>query len=130
MNRDIIAYSDVMLDFIPHPLTGNVYPRLNAEALKQSIYILLSINIFEVPFNGTIGSDVQRYLFELFNAVTQSSLIKRIEWLIGTFETRIKVKNIEIIQNKSEDGIVVTITFKIKALNIDDIFIREFQRVR
>lgn len=126
----IKRYTDLSLDFKPHPLTGDIVPKVNIDAIKQSIRVLMSLDNFDIPFTPNIKSDMKRFLFEELNTITRSSLIKRLEWLIKTFEKRVELISINIIPFSSDDGFDITITYRIKALNMNDTFNYSFQRIR
>jgi phage baseplate assembly protein W len=126
----IKKYTDLSLDFKPHPLSGDVTPKVNIDAIKQSMRIIISLDTFDIPFNPGAKSSLKRFLFEDLNVVTKSGLVKRLEWLIKTYEKRVILHDIKIIPFRSDDGFDITITYKIKALNVDDAFNYSFQRIR
>lgn len=126
----IKRYTDLSLDFKPHPFTGDIVPKINSDAIKQSIRVLMSLDNFDIPFTPNIKSDMKRFLFEELNTITRSSLIKRLEWLIKTYEKRVELISINIIPFSSDDGFDITITYRIKALNMNDTFNYSFQRIR
>ena len=128
--QEYIDFSDVNLDFIPHPLTGNVSPKTNIEAIRQAIKVLFLLNPYDIPFNDSIFTNMNRYLFENFTHLTAANLVKRIEWAIKTYEKRVKYISAKAVSFDSDDGIEVTVTYQIKALNITDTLTQLFQRVR
>lgn len=128
--KEIINYSDVNLDFIPHPLTGNINPKINIDSIRQSIKVLFLLNTFDVPFNQSSFVNLRRYLFDNINHLTASNLVKRIEWTIKTFEKRVKFISAKVVPYDSDDGFEVTVTYQIKAINITDTFTQQFQRIR
>lgn len=128
--KEIINYSDVNLDFIPHPLTGNTAPKINIESIRQAIKVLFLLNPFDVPFNQNSFVNLRHYLFENVNHITISNMVKRIEWSIKTFEKRVKFISAKVVPYVSDDGFEVTVTYQIKALNITDTFTQQFQRIR
>lgn len=128
--KEIINYSDVNLDFIPHPLTGNLNPKINVDSIRQAIKVLFLLNPFDVPFNQSSFVNLRHYLFENINHLTISNMVKRIEWSIKTFEKRVKFISAKVVPYDSDDGFEVTVTYQIKALNITDTFTQQFQRIR
>lgn len=130
-NKEIKRYSDISLDWIAHPFTGDVSPKTNIDAIRQSVRVLMSLNTYDIPFNSNPMVGIEKTLFEDFSPVTQSGLRKRIEWAISTYEKRVDVISIDIVPFDTDDGITITITYKIRALdNIQDTLIQQFQRVR
>jgi hypothetical protein len=128
--NEIINYSDINLDFIPHPLTGNISPKTNIESIRQAIKVLFLLNPFDVPFSQSSYVNVRNYLFDNMNHLTVANLVKRIEWSIQTFEKRVKFISAQVVPYDSDDGFEATVTYQIKALNITDIFTQQFQRIR
>lgn len=128
--KEIINYSDINLDFVPHPLTGNTNPKINIESIRQAIKVLFLLNPYDIPFNQSQFVNMRHYLFENMNHLTVSNLVKRIEWAIKTFEKRVKFISAKVVPYDSDDGFEVTVTYQIKALNITDTFTQQFQRIR
>lgn len=126
----IKKYSDLPLDFKFHPFSGDINPIVNIDAIKQSIRVLFSLDAYDIPFNPDVKSDMRKFLFEDLNAVTNSSLQKRLEWMIKTYEKRVKLIDIKIKPYETDDGFDITITYKIKALDVQDTFNYSFQRIR
>lgn len=130
MNPEIVRYSDVSCDWVPHPFTGDVTPKTNIESIRQSVRNLMLLGPFDIPFTHHQMTDIRRTLFESFTVITQAALRKRIEWALSYYEKRILVHSIIIKPFATDDGIEVTITYKIKALNVDDTLTQQFHRVR
>jgi phage baseplate assembly protein W len=128
--ENIVSYSDVNLDWIPHPLTGNINPITNIESIRQSIKILFLLSPYDIPFVSHTFTNLNKYLFENINHLTISNIVKRIEWTIKTYEKRVKLLDVKIVPLLSEDGIEITVTYKILALNLEDTFSQPFYRVR
>lgn len=128
--KEIISFSDLNLNFTPHPLTGNLNPKTNIESIRQAIKVLFLLNPYDVPFNQSLFTDMNRHLFENINHLTAANMVKRIEWAIKTFEKRVKFISAKVTPFESDDGLEVTVTYQIKALNITDTLIQPFQRVR
>lgn len=130
MNSEIVRYSDISCDWVPHPFTGDVTSKINIEAIRQAVRILLMLGPYDIPFSSNQMADIKRTLFENYTVVTQAGLRKRIEWALSYYEKRIVVHSIDIRPLDTNDGLEVTITYRIKALNVDDTLTQQFQRVR
>jgi len=127
---EIKRFSDINLSFIPHPLTGNLTPKTNRESIKQSLRVLFMLNKSDIPFNSSDLINVDKYLFEDLNHIVASNIVTRIEWVIKTYEKRIEFISAQVIPFPSGDGIDITVSYKVKALNIEDVFNQQFQKVR
>lgn len=130
INNTITRYSDLSLDFIPHPLTENLTPKKNLDSIKQSIKVLLRLESYDLPFNAAEMGNIRSFLFEDLNPILKISLKKTIEWLLSAYEKRIELNKIEIDIFDSGDGFSISIFYKIKALGINDIYFQNFQRIR
>lgn len=128
--QQIIVHSDIDLLFKPHPLTGNVNPKVNIEAIRQSITNLFLLNPYDVPFNPDFHANMKKYLFDPITMITSANIRKRIEWLIASFEKRVKLYSVDVVPNETDNGFIITITYRIKELNIDDSVTHFFQRIR
>lgn len=128
--QETIKYSDINLDFVPHPLTGNLYPKTNIDSIRQAIKVLFLLNAYDIPFNESKMVYMESYLFQNITHLTIANLIKRIEWAIKTFEKRVEFISTQVVPLESDDGFDVTVTYKIKALNYVDTFSHVFQRTR
>ena len=57
-------YSDLDLDFIAHPTTGDVVKKTGVDAIKRSVRNLILTNFYDRPFRSYIGSNAQKILFD------------------------------------------------------------------
>lgn len=128
--KELIHYSDIGMEWIPHPLTGAVNSKNNIEAIRQSVKNLFLLEPYDIPFVPYTFTNLRHYLFENITNITIANLTKRIEWTLSTYEKRIKLYDVKVVPFQSDDGIDVTVTYLIKALNIVDTFVQSFQRVR
>jgi phage baseplate assembly protein W len=127
---EFISHSDINLDWYEHPLTGDVPPKTNIAAIQQSIKNIFVLSPYDIPFNANAHSNLKKYLFEPINIITSSNLAKRIEWMIQTYEKRVKLHDVKVEPIDTDDGFNIIVTYKIKALDVEDSVIQFFQRVR
>jgi phage baseplate assembly protein W len=118
------------MEWVPHPLTGNINPKNNIESIRQSVKNLFLLEPYDIPFIPHTFTNLRHYLFENITNITSANLTKRIEWTLSTYEKRIKLHDVKVVPFNSDDGIEITITYLIKAINIVDTFVQSFQRVR
>ena len=55
-------YKDIDLDFIAHPVTGDIVQKTNKDAIKQSLTNLIKMGPHDKPFQPNINSKV-KYLY-------------------------------------------------------------------
>lgn len=84
-------YSDLDLDFIPHPTTKDVVKKKGIEAIKRSVRNLILTNFYDRPFQSYIGSNAQKILFDNINPLTAIFLKDAIIDVINNFEPRVKL---------------------------------------
>ena len=128
--NEIIAFTDFDLNFLPHPLSGDLPLKVNLDDIKQALLTLFYLDKYDVPFDMDAYSNVRKYLFDHLNAITASNLQTRIEWLIKKYETRVQVHSISVKPNANEDGYDIYVVYRVKDLNLEDSIKYTFQRVR
>lgn len=96
-------YSDINLDFKPHPLTGDVTTLLNAQAVRRSLIHIGNMLPFDIPFNPDYHGHIRELLFEIPSETTRIALASRIKWVIGKMEPRAKIIDVKItIHNENQ----------------------------
>jgi hypothetical protein len=128
--KENILYKDLDLSLIPHPLTGDISPKINAEAVKRSLRHLMFWEKWDVPFSSIHHNHLRDDLFELPSNPVKSSIRSKIEWLIKTFEPRVKISEIEVELTRDESSYEITLMYTIQSLLIDDKISFYIQRVR
>ena len=78
-------YSDIDLNFLAHPVTGDVSKKYDVDAVKQSLKTLILTNYYERPFQPKLGSPVYGMMFEHVDVPSSNSLKLRLEMLINQF---------------------------------------------
>lgn len=105
------TYSDLDLDFIAHPTTGDVVRKTGEDAIKRSVRNLILTNFYDRPFRSYIGSNSQKLLFENANAITAALLKDAIREVIENYEPRVKLTNIEIQFDYDNNGYNVAMRY-------------------
>ena len=107
-NKD---YSDLDLDFLPHPTTKDVMRKTGIDSVKRSVRNLILTNFYDRPFRPYIGSNVQKLLFENANPLVEGFLRDAIKAVIENFEPRVLVKKVEALFDYDNNGYNVRIYF-------------------
>ena len=110
------SYADLSFDFTANPVTGDVNTVTDVIAVKRSVRNLLLTNHYDRPFHPEIGSNVPHLLFENLNPVTGNQLSRTIEEMIGNFEPRARVENVECIPMSDQNKYSVKIYFYVENL--------------
>jgi phage baseplate assembly protein W len=111
--RNTRIYSDLDLNFTPHPVTGDISIRFDDHAIKQSLRNLLEIRHFEKPFHSEIGSPLRELLFDPVNPLTEAMAKRAIIDLVANFEPRVELINTDVIASPDNNAFYVSITYKI-----------------
>lgn len=90
------AFKDISLSFARHPVTNDILPIRNEDAIKKSVTNLVKTVVGERFFNSLVGSSINDSLFELNTTGISIVLEDEIKILLNNFEPRIKVRQINI----------------------------------
>ena len=80
------VHADLNLTFIPNPITGDINPVKDIEAIKNSVKNLIMTNFQERPFQPEIGSGIRALLFEPVDTITAHELEEAIKDAEETIE--------------------------------------------
>lgn len=97
-------YSDLDLDFIPHPTTGDILIKTGADAIKRSVRNLILTNFYEKPFRPGIGSGALKLLFENATPLTTTFLKNAIMEVIRNYEPRVEMVDVEVAFDLDNNG--------------------------
>jgi phage baseplate assembly protein W len=104
-------YSDLDLDFMINPITGDINKKKGVDAIKRSIRNLIFTNYYERPFKSTIGSDVRSLLFDNVDLMTATFIEDAIIKLINNFEPRVRLSQVKVVADIDNHGFNVTIEY-------------------
>lgn len=106
-------YSDLNLDFMAHPTTGDVMRLTGEEAIKRSVRNLVLTNFYDRPFRSYIGSNASKLLFENADALTANFLKDAIREVVGNYEPRVSIRDVTVFVDNDNNGYVATIVFSV-----------------
>lgn len=121
-------YSDLDLSFMPSPLTGDLHPKTNQEALKRAVRHMFQLNRFDVPFNSSIKCNAKQYLFEGNHQLQRAALEEELRWIAKKVDPRINITDVTI--EGLQDKLNITVTYKVQSLNTQESFNFTVERVR
>jgi phage baseplate assembly protein W len=104
-------YSDIDLNFLAHPNTGDVSKKYDVDAVKQALKTLILTNFYERPFQPKLGSPVYGMLFENIDVPSANSLKLRLELLISQYEPRVRAQEVTVVPLYDENSFRVSIYF-------------------
>jgi phage baseplate assembly protein W len=106
-------YSDIDLNFLPLPVTGDIALSYDEQSVIRAIRALLLTNTYERPFQPNIGSNINQLLFEPITPLTGTLIKKEIESVIKNHEPRATLQKVDIIPLPDKNAFGATVTFYI-----------------
>lgn len=118
--KEATFYSDLDLNFKAHPLTGDLMPKINTEAIRRSLLSAFELDKFDIPFDKTKQSNLKRLLFEPVSQTTEISIRKDIEWIFKSVEPRVNLLKVDVVADQEKQGYNITVWYNIRSLSLDD----------
>ena len=107
------TFKDISLSFVPHPITRDVIPLKNENAISRAVKNLVLTQLQERPFNPDLGSRLGKSLFELMDTTSASAISEEITETIDNFEPRVSLRSVEVIPYYDSNAYDVTIVYDI-----------------
>jgi phage baseplate assembly protein W len=107
-------YTDIDLDFIAHPITGDVTKKTGPDAVARSIRNLVLTNYYDRPFRSMIGSNAVKMLFENIGPLTAINLEQAISDVVTNFEPRAKLIGVKVKADPDNNGYSAKIAFYVQ----------------
>lgn len=107
-------FTDLDLDFIAHPITGDVTKKVGPDAIARSIRNLVMTNYYDRPFRSQIGSNALKMLFENIGPLTAINLEQAISDVVTNFEPRAKLIGVKVNADPDNNGYSAKIAFYVQ----------------
>ena len=95
------GFRDISLSFKRHPVTRDLLPLRNEDAIKRSVQNLVRTKIGEVFFRNDIGTRISGALFELGNSDFIDPISTEIDTVITNFEPRVNLTDVVLNQDQT-----------------------------
>ena len=112
------AFRDISLSFTKNPVTNDIIPLRNEDAIKKAVVNLVRTRVGERFFNSLLGTNVEKTLFELNLPENISYLQDEIKITLENFEPRIRVDTILVDSELDSNELNVRIVYDILGLPI------------
>ena len=112
------GFRDISLSFKRHPVTNDLLPLKNEDAIKRAVQNLVRIKIGEVFFRNDIGTRITGSLFELANDDLVDPISTEIETVITNFEPRVNLKNVNVNSRPEDNALDIEISYNIVGLSL------------
>jgi len=107
-----VAYKDIDLTFSPKP-AGDIYKKVDAAAVKQSVKNLLLTSRGEKPFNNFFGSNLNSALFGLDTEFDPEFVQNLIFDAITNHEPRARVLSVTVLLKPENNTLDTTVEFQV-----------------
>lgn len=108
-----VEYKDIDLTFTNKSVSGEIYKKTSAAAVKQAVKNLVMTNFAEKPFNPNFGANIRSLLFELADEDIEEDIENNVISAINRSEPRAKILNVLANANPDRNAVDVTITFQV-----------------
>ena len=109
--RSSRIYKDLNLNFLAHPVKKDIQKLYDIEAVKRSVRNLVNLNRFDKPFHPEIMAGVRELLFEPVSPFVIDILQSQIENVLNTYEPRIDLESVTVIDNSDNNEYRIIIEF-------------------
>lgn len=113
MTRPTRTFTDLDMNFLASPSTGDVTKRHDENAIKQAVKNLVLTNHYERLFHPEIGSSIQALLFDLDSPMLRATLERAITYTIENFEPRVRLIGVEVSPDPDNNRVSAQIEFTI-----------------
>ena len=107
------GYKDLSMSFKSNPLNDDLIGLKNQSAIARSIRNIVFTLPGEKFFDSDFGSEVSATLFENLDDVSAITIRDEIEYIINTYEPRVKLLNVDSVANYDNNEYNVMITYQI-----------------
>lgn len=123
-------FLDLDLSLIPNPFTKDISVLRDDRAVIQAVKNLLLTNFFERPFDPLKGGNLSGFLFEPADHITRSNMKDAISRVLGKYEPRVQLLNINIVDNPDEYSYNIGVGFRIVETNLETEVQIQLRRLR
>lgn len=107
-------YTDIDLTFTAKAVSGEIFKKTDAAAVKQAVKTILLTNRLEKPFAPDFGANMVSLLFEhAYEDTVSPYAIEQIKTNIETYEPRAEILDITVNALPDNNSISITVLFKV-----------------
>ena len=104
---------DLKINFMPHPVTGDLQVTKDDAAVKQSVVNLLMTIPGERPFQSNLGSRISELLFEPLDFGVAAQIQSEIKTTIRNYEPRIGIVALVVEPEYEQNSFSVHMEYEI-----------------
>lgn len=107
-----LDYIDVDLTFAKKT-NGDIFKKVDAASVKQSVKNILLTNPGEKPFNPNFGAGLTRFLFENDDGLDELEIQDAIVEAVSNFEPRARVLGVKATLQPDQNSMTVRVAFRV-----------------
>jgi len=123
-------YSDIDMSFTLNPVTGDIYKKVDVNAVKQAMKNLLLTPYYSKPFTPNYGSPIYDLLFEPMDSSTAGAMASLIEETFDNFERRVRIDKVIVYPDYNSQEYKIQINFHVMGVREPQIFQTSLRRLR
>ena len=123
-------YKDLDLSFTRNTVTGDVSKKIDVNAVKQSLNILMQTNFYERPFAPEKGANLRGYLFEPMSNLVANVLQSTVRNMIASYEPRVRIETIFVRPNFDMDSYEIELRFFVVGISSPQTLVAQLKRLR
>ena len=104
---------DLKINFMPHPVTGDLQVTKEDAAVKQSVVNLLMTIHGERPFQSRLGSRISELLFEPLDYGIAAQIQDEIRTTLRNYEPRIGIVQLKVEPEYDQNSFTVHMEYEI-----------------
>lgn len=124
------VFSDIDLDFTPHPVSGDIAVLKDSAAVKRAVRNILFTGLYERPFNPEFGGNLKQLLFEPATPMTAISIKTYIQDALRIYEPRVSIVDLQVSLDQDLLGYNVYLLFAVDNISQVDTFQIFLERIR
>jgi len=104
-------FKDLDLDFTPHPVTGDVVQKTDAEAVKRAVRNLVLMSRYDKPFKPELDSRIRSMLFEPATPLVAMAIRSHIIDVLDQYEPRAAINDVRVVFDEASNAFHVSVSF-------------------
>lgn len=110
------TFKDISLSFRRHPVTNDIVPLRNDDAVKRSVVNLVRTRMGERFFQPILGANIENQMFELQSPEIAQSVEQEVRVLLDNYEPRIDATEVLVTFPPDSNELLVNISYDIVGL--------------
>ena len=113
-------YSDISLNFTPHPITGDMSRLTGLMSIKTAVRNLIMTNFGERHYDVNKGSDLTALLFQNYSPLLEGVIQRKVEYVLSNYEPRVQLLDVRV-DTTSIDNNAIAIEIRYRIVTSGDI---------